>query len=90
MIIPAIFFGVIGVVIGWYAWRGIATGKMLVGIRTLRSNPDRPVETWFVRHEDPVSFWIAISLVSLMSVGMLVVALGQLLQKLAGFSVTPC
>ena len=78
MIIPAIFFGVIGVVIGWYAWRGIATGKMLVGIRTLRSNPDRPVETWFVRHEDPVSFWIAITLVVFMSLGMLAVALGSI------------
>jgi hypothetical protein len=79
MILPAVFFGVIGVAIGWYAWRGIATGKIMIGIRTLHSNPDKPIETWFVKREDSVSFWVAISLMSLMSLGMLVVALGQLL-----------
>jgi hypothetical protein len=73
MILHAIFFGAIGAGIGWYAWRGIATGKILVGIRG-------GLETWFVRREDPVSFWIAISLVAFASVGTFVVALGPLFQ----------
>jgi hypothetical protein len=78
MIIPAVFFGAIGAAIGWYAWRGIVTGKILVGIRGNRGDW---VETWFVRREDPVSFWIAISLVAFVSIGMLVVALGPLFQN---------
>jgi hypothetical protein len=81
MIIPAVFFGAIGVAIGWYAWRGIVTGKILVGIRGSRAGWNSPVETWFVRREDPVSFWIAISLVALVSLGTLVVALGPLFQN---------
>jgi hypothetical protein len=80
MIIPAIFFGAVGVAIGWYAWRAIATGKILVGIRGSRQGWDNRVETWFVRREDPVSFWIAVSLVALVSVSALVLALGPLFQ----------
>ncbi len=80
MIIPAIFFGAIGVAIGWYVWRAIFTGKIWVGIRSQRDSKAVPVEIWFVRSEDPVSFWIAVSLFSLMSIGTLVVALGPLFQ----------
>lgn len=81
MIIPAIFFGAVGVAISWYAWRAIATGKILVGIRNSGQGWDNRVETWFVRREDPVSFWIAVSLVSLVGVGTLAVALGPLFQN---------
>ena len=79
MTIPAVFFAVIGVAIGWYAWQGIATGKILFGIRIIqRTFPSSSIETWFVRREDPVSFWIAITLVVFMSLGTLAVALGSI------------
>jgi hypothetical protein len=81
MIIPAVFFGAVGVAIGWYAWRAIVTGKILVGIRGSRQGWDNRVETWFVRREDPVSFWIAVSLVGLVSLGTLFVAVGPLFQN---------
>ena len=81
MIIPAVFFGAVGVAIGWYAWRAIVIGKILVGIRGSRQGWDNRVETWFVRREDPVSFWIAVSLVGLVSLGTLFVAVGPLFRN---------
>jgi len=81
MIIPAVFFGAVGVAIGWYAWRAIVIGKILVGIRGSRQGWDNRVETWFVRRENPVSFWIAVSLVGLVSLGTLFVAVGPLFRN---------
>jgi hypothetical protein len=49
--LPTAFF------LGRYVWRGIKRGRILVGIRGGR-------ETWMVRSEDAVSYWIVMFLLS--------------------------
>ena len=60
------------IAIGWYAWRGVAAGKILVAIRG-------GIESWFVRREDPVSFWIIIALLVFAATMLVTMALRPLL-----------
>jgi hypothetical protein len=50
-------FLAVAFVLGRYVWRGLKRGRILVGIRGGR-------ETWMVRSEDPVSYWIVMLLLS--------------------------
>jgi hypothetical protein len=56
-VLRAAFFAAIAIAIGWYAWRGIVAGKIMVGIRGVG-------EFWFDRRQDPFTFWIVISFVA--------------------------
>jgi hypothetical protein len=44
-------------VLGRHLWRGLKKGRILVGIGSAG-------ETWMVRSEDPVSYWIVMLLLS--------------------------
>jgi hypothetical protein len=63
----------IAFVVGWYAWRGLKRGRILVGIRGGR-------ETWMVRSEDPVSYWIVMLLLSVVIAGPCYAAAGPWVQ----------
>jgi hypothetical protein len=54
-VLHTVIFLAIAFVVGWYAWRGLKRGRILVGIRGGR-------ETWMVRSEDPTSYWIVMLL----------------------------
>lgn len=56
-VLRAVFFAAIAIASGWYAWRGIVAGKIMVGFRGVG-------EFWFDRREDPFTFWIVISFVA--------------------------
>jgi hypothetical protein len=56
-VLYTVIFLAIAFVVGWYAWRGLKRGRILVGIRGGR-------ETWIVRSEDPASYWIVMLLLS--------------------------
>ena len=56
-VLRAGFFAAIAIAFGWYAWRGIVAGKIMVGIRGID-------EFWFDRREDPFTFWVVISFVA--------------------------
>jgi hypothetical protein len=56
-VLRAAFFAAIAIAIGWYAWRGIVAGRIMVGIRGVG-------EFWFDRRQDPFTFWIVISFVA--------------------------
>jgi hypothetical protein len=56
-VLRAAFFAAIAIAFGWYAWRGIVAGKIMVGIRGIG-------EFWFDRREDPFTFWVVISFVA--------------------------
>jgi hypothetical protein len=56
-VLRAVFFAAIAIAFGWYAWRGIVAGKIMIGIRGIG-------EFWFDKREDPFTFWIAISFVA--------------------------
>jgi hypothetical protein len=56
-VLRAAFFAAIAIAIGWYAWRGIVAGKIMVGIRGVG-------EFWFDKRQDPFTFWIVISFIA--------------------------
>ena len=72
LVLSTVLYAALAIAIGWYAWRGVATGKILVSIRG-------GVPSWFVRREDPVSFWIVIALLALAAAGLMTMAVNFLL-----------
>jgi hypothetical protein len=67
-VLRAAFFAAIAIAIGWYAWRGIVAGKIMVGIRGVG-------EFWFDRRQDPFTFWIVISFVAFAMILAAIIAL---------------
>jgi hypothetical protein len=57
-ILQTLVFLALALVVGFYTWNGIRKGRILVGMRGGR-------ETWMVRRDDPISFWIVIGLCGL-------------------------
>ena len=64
----AAFFAAIAIAIGWYAWRGVLSGKIMVGIRGVG-------EFWFDRRQDPFTFWVVVSFVAFAMVLAAIIAL---------------
>ena len=64
----AAFFNAIAIAIGWYVRRSIVTGKIMIGIRGGE-------EFWFVRNEDPFTFWTVISFAAFAMIMAAVIAL---------------
>lgn len=56
-VLRSVFFTAIAIAFGWYAWRGIVAGKIMIGIRGVG-------EFWFDRREDPFTFWVVISFIA--------------------------
>ena len=68
-LLHAAFFAALAIAIGWYAWRGIVTGKIMIGIPGV-------VDFWFDKREDPFTFWIAISFVAFAMIFAGIIAVG--------------
>ena len=66
-ILRAALFAVIALAIGWYAWRGVVAGRIMIGIRGVG-------EFWFDRREDPFTFWTVISFVAFVVVLTAIIA----------------
>jgi hypothetical protein len=64
----AVPFAFIAFAIGWYAWRGVMTGRIMIGIRGVG-------EFWFDRREDPFTFWTVISFVAFVMVLAAIIAI---------------
>ena len=73
-VLRAAFFAAIAIAIGWYAWRGIVAGKIMVGIRGVG-------EFWFDRRQDPFTFWIVISFVAFPMILAAIIAVRMVLQN---------
>ena len=73
-VLQAVFFAAIAIAIGWYAWRGIVAGQIMIGIRGIG-------EFWFDRHQDPFTFWIVISFVAFPMILAAIIAVRMVLQN---------
>lgn len=71
-ILRAAFFTAIAIALGWYVWRCIVAGKIMIGIRGMG-------EFWFDRREDPFTFWVVISFVAFVMILAGMIALGTVL-----------
>jgi hypothetical protein len=56
-VLYTVIFLAIAFVLGRHVWRGLKRGRILVGIGSAG-------ETWMVRSEDPISYWIVMLLLS--------------------------
>jgi hypothetical protein len=72
--LQAVFFAAIAIAIGWYAWRGIAAGKIMIGIRGIG-------EFWFDQRQDPFTIWIVISFVAFPMILAAIIAVRTVLQN---------
>jgi len=74
ILLRAVFFAAIAIAFGWYAWRGMVAGKIMVGVRGIG-------EFWFDRREDPFTFWVVISFVALAMILAGMIALRTVLRN---------
>jgi hypothetical protein len=70
-ILSAVGFLVAACGVGLYVWRGFKNGKILVGIRG-------GLETWMVRSEDSISYWIVMFMFLVVVVGLVWLAVAPL------------
>jgi hypothetical protein len=72
-VLHTVIFLAIAFVLGRHAWRGLKRGRILVGIGSAG-------ETWMIRSEDPVSYWIVMFLLSVTIAFLCWVAAGPWVQ----------